>query len=358
MVIPSTRYGFSETWRATANGLEGVAATHNDALLCLDEMGQVSANEAGQTVYMLANGCGKRRASRTGAARKTAKWREIIISNGELRLGDKMAEDFHKKRVTAGQQVRLVEIPADTGVHGLFENIHGAESSRAFADQIMDATRRYYGTAAPAFIQKVIEAGFASVALTVDRVEKEFIAEFCPAKADFQRQRVASHLGFVAGAGELAIAFGIFPWPRGTAIAAAATCFKAWLKEHGAGSFEDAEMIQAVRDFVNQYGSSRFLNAWDSDDCANVRISNQAGFRKAIYAERACGGSELVGWEYYFSGTGWREALRGLDWRRAGQLFVKLGYLDGTERYTAKEVRVPGNGKPRLYCLTGLFFAE
>ena len=269
-----------------------------------------------------------------------------------------MAEDFHKKRVTAGQQVRLVEIPADTGVHGLFEDIHGAESSREFADQIMDATRRYYGTAAPAFIQKVIEAGFASVALTVDRVEKEFIAEFCPAKADFQRQRVASHLGFVAGAGELAIAFGIFPWPRGTAIAAAATCFKAWLKEHGAGSFEDAEMIQAVRDFVNQYGSSRFLNAWDVDDCANVRISNQAGFRKAIYVERACGGSELVGWEYYFSGTGWREALRGLDWRRAGQLFVKLGYLTGDERHPAKDERIPGAKHARYYCLTSAFFEE
>jgi Domain of unknown function (DUF927) len=32
---------------ATSNGLEGVAVVHNDALLCLDEISQVSAKEAG-----------------------------------------------------------------------------------------------------------------------------------------------------------------------------------------------------------------------------------------------------------------------------------------------------------------------
>ena len=355
---PSVRYGFSETWRATANGLEGVAATHNDALLCLDEMGQISANEAGQTVYMLANGHGKRRAGRSGAARKSAKWREIIISNGELRLGDKMAEDFHKKRVTAGQQVRLVELPADTGIHGFFEDIHGAENSRVFADQIMAATRQYYGTAAPAFIQKIIEAGFSSVKLTVDNVEKAFIAEYCPKGASFQAQRVTSHIGFAAASGELAIAFGIFPWPRGTAIAAAATRLKAWLKEHGeTGSFEDTEAIRVMRDFIDQYGSSRFLNAWDVDECMNTRISNQIGYRKAIY-EVIDGETELVGWEYYLTGAGWREVLRGLDSKRAAQLFVKRGYLTGTERHPAKDERIPGAKHARYYCLTPAFFEE
>lgn len=48
-----------QRWRATSNGLESVAKLHNDSLLCLDELAQVSATEAGEVAYMLANGSGK-----------------------------------------------------------------------------------------------------------------------------------------------------------------------------------------------------------------------------------------------------------------------------------------------------------
>src|SRR4029077_11311279 len=41
------RGGYVRSWRATANGLEGVALAHCDALLCLDELSQVPAREAG-----------------------------------------------------------------------------------------------------------------------------------------------------------------------------------------------------------------------------------------------------------------------------------------------------------------------
>jgi putative DNA primase/helicase len=41
--------GYVQTWRTTSNGLEATAAAHNDALLCLDELAQVSSQEAGTT---------------------------------------------------------------------------------------------------------------------------------------------------------------------------------------------------------------------------------------------------------------------------------------------------------------------
>ena len=44
--------GYILQWRATANGLEGVAAAHCDALLCLDELSQVTPQAAGETAYM------------------------------------------------------------------------------------------------------------------------------------------------------------------------------------------------------------------------------------------------------------------------------------------------------------------
>ena len=60
--------GFKRTWRNTSNALESVALAHCDALLCLDEMGQVDAKEAGQVSYMLANGSGKGRSRAEGGA--------------------------------------------------------------------------------------------------------------------------------------------------------------------------------------------------------------------------------------------------------------------------------------------------
>jgi uncharacterized protein (DUF927 family) len=52
------------TWRATSNGLEGVAQENSDGLLILDELAQASAKEVDQIVYMLSNNAGKARASR------------------------------------------------------------------------------------------------------------------------------------------------------------------------------------------------------------------------------------------------------------------------------------------------------
>ncbi|WP_457589305.1 DUF927 domain-containing protein, partial [Legionella pneumophila] len=46
-------------WRSTTNGLEGLAALHNDGLLILDELSQMDPREAGEAAYLLANGQGK-----------------------------------------------------------------------------------------------------------------------------------------------------------------------------------------------------------------------------------------------------------------------------------------------------------
>ena len=71
---------YCRLWRATANGLEGMAALHNDGVLILDELGQVDPREAGEAAYMLANGLGKARAARDGTARASAKWRLLFLS--------------------------------------------------------------------------------------------------------------------------------------------------------------------------------------------------------------------------------------------------------------------------------------
>ncbi|MBV9825736.1 MAG: DUF927 domain-containing protein, partial [Alphaproteobacteria bacterium] len=145
--------GFVRQWRATANGLEATAEGHCDALLVLDEMGQVEAREVGEISYMLSNGSGKGRAARDGSGRRPAQWRILFLSSGELSLAEKMMEAG--KRAKAGQEVRLADVPADAGVGlGLFEALNGFETADALARHLRDATGRFYGTALRAFLDQ------------------------------------------------------------------------------------------------------------------------------------------------------------------------------------------------------------
>jgi uncharacterized protein (DUF927 family) len=113
-------HGYVRQWRSTANGLEGIAALHSGVLLCLDEMSQVDAREAGECAYLLANGAGKSRAGRDGLTRTPQTWRLLFLSTSEITLADKMQEAGKRARV--GQEVRLVDVPADAGAGlGIFE---------------------------------------------------------------------------------------------------------------------------------------------------------------------------------------------------------------------------------------------
>ena len=113
--------GYVQTWRATANGLEGTAAQSTDTVMMLDELGMADA-ASGTSVYGLANGQGKQRASRDGSARKPKSCRVLYLSSGELTVDAKLAETPGRK-ARAGQLVRLLDVPADRGVgFGVFDD--------------------------------------------------------------------------------------------------------------------------------------------------------------------------------------------------------------------------------------------
>jgi uncharacterized protein (DUF927 family) len=90
-------------WRATANGLEGAAASATDTALILDEVGQADAHEMAGALYALANGAGKTRAARDGAMREPKTWRVLTVSSGELRTEAKLAEE-RGRRTRAGRR--------------------------------------------------------------------------------------------------------------------------------------------------------------------------------------------------------------------------------------------------------------
>lgn len=92
----------------------------NDATLMLDEIREVDGREAGNIAYMLANGQGKARARTDGSVRETNRWNLLFLSTGELSLVEHAANAG--ERTYAGVEVRMIQIPSDSGKHGVLRS--------------------------------------------------------------------------------------------------------------------------------------------------------------------------------------------------------------------------------------------
>lgn len=221
------------SWRATANGLEGVACACNGTLLALDEMGEVSGREAGDAAYMLANGAGKIRSDRTGRARPQARWKVMILSSGEISLADKIAEAGG--RAKAGQEVRLLDIPADARPHGAFDDLHGAADGAVFADASSRASATDFGTAGPAFVEAILADpdGFRTAIRTAMEAFQQPARRKLNGPIDGQVARAIARLSLIAAAGDTATVHGLTGWPEGAAQDAALVLLELWIKGRG-----------------------------------------------------------------------------------------------------------------------------
>lgn len=250
---------FVHTWRATANGLEGIAENHNDGLLILDEIGQANGREIGETLYMLANGQGKARMSKTITTRKPKQWRLMALSSGEYTLVDMLKAEG--KRSFAGQEVRLANISSDAGAGmGLFENIHSYPTPAKFADGLKELINDNYGSAGTAWLTAITEN--PEWREGISRAISELTDKLSDGTSR-QAGRVARRFALVAYAGEVATQFGITGWTAGEAKAAAEACFESWLAEFGKGNREHLLICQKVRAFI-EGNPARFENL-DSD---------------------------------------------------------------------------------------------
>jgi uncharacterized protein (DUF927 family) len=334
--------GYIKNWRATSNGLEATAAQHHNALLCLDELSQIDSREAGETAYMLANGSGKNRARRDGSSRNPAEWRLLILSSGEISLADKMNETGRQAR--AGQEVRLVDIPADAGCGlGLFEDIHGFISADVFARTLRDNALKYFGTPIRAFLEE-LTVKLEHIPEAIAKARTKFVEDHVRKDASGQVSRVANRFALIAAAGTLATAMGILPWPADEVVNAVARCFQDWLDQRGTvGSQEAISAIRQVRKFFELHGESRFT---DWDDCNPDRPTiNRAGFRR----KDGSGGVE-----YFVFPEAFREICSGLDRTFVASELIERKYLvAGSDGKRCPTHRLPGMKEPsRVYHFT------
>ena len=307
---------YMRSWRSTANGLEGAAVLATDTLLVLDELGVIESRELNAATYQLAIGAGKGRARRDGSMRTPASWRVMVFSTGEVTIRAKVEED-HSRRAKAGQEIRILDIPADAGKgYGAFDSIGTETSAAKLADAILKSSEEFYGTAGPEFIRKLTEMGTETAAITIAEKIDAFLQITAAVGTEGQIRRAARRLALIAAAGEMAIEFGIVPhWCEGEATAAAEFALRQWIASRGGNEAAEAlAAVQQVRLFIEKYGTSRFEDV----DNPTSMIPNRAGWRRG-------NGQDQV---WMIPPEVWKsEVCRGLDPKLVAQVLAEKNML-------------------------------
>ncbi len=334
--VAASVWGSPETvrnWSSTGNGLEALAASLNDTLLTLDELSQSSPFEAGNMVYLLANGNGKQRASRSGGIRQAAQWRIMVLSSGERTLSAHMEEGGKKSK--AGQEARLLDLPATDRQFGVFDNLHEEADGRAFSDTLKQAAGQHYGTPGQAFVQHLMEYKG-----DLPKYYSEFNHLPRLQANDGVEARAAGTFALLALAGELATEFGLTGWQEGEAVEASAVGFQLWRDHRGHGNTEDRQILQSITDFIEAHGDSRFSDM-DTPENPSMPIRNRAGYWK----------QDCQGRIYYFTSGALKEAGAGYDLKVISKALDDAGWI--MEKNNGKNsIRKRINGSNiRLYAI-------
>ncbi len=335
---------YVKTWRSTDNALEGTASEHNDSFLPLDEISECDPKIVGKTVYMLANGQGKRRSTTTGHNRIAKTWRIIFLSNGEESLQNFMAQAGQK--TNAGIEVRVAHIDADAG-KGLktFDSLVLAKTGAAQADRINELSHAYHGVAGIAWLEHITTDKAATTA-TAKQLVDDFMSQYTDLAP--QAHRVAKRFAIVATAGEMATQADITGWQVGQATTAVMTCLDNWLDNYGRdGEHEQRQIIKHIQSFIEQHGSSRFQACFQTTSTRpnfEERTPNRVGYR-----------NEDTG-DYYFSKETFNSVCAPFSKRKVLQVLDEAGLLlsnQGDRKiYKTPNTLFSGKVRPSVYAVT------
>ena len=132
------RMGFVQSWHGTENGIESIARAHSGPFWrWMRWAGDGDGRTIGNMIYMLINGTGRCARDPQCGAQEPAELAHHVLSSSEISLANKIAEGGRQPR--AGQQARMVDVPADAGKgYGAFEDTKGMEPA-AFSEELKDA---------------------------------------------------------------------------------------------------------------------------------------------------------------------------------------------------------------------------
>ncbi|WP_257014198.1 DUF927 domain-containing protein [Serratia fonticola] len=224
-------------WNNTEKALEEIAVAHNDGTLILDESKLldkdpiVAAMIMANRVYILTGGKGKVRSALY--ENNVAEWSLVVFSTGELSLAQH-AEAGKIERLE-GENVRMIDVPADAGCDmGVFESLpKGVSSSNELAHIVKDATYRYYGSAKPAFLKRLvadIQVGREGLKAYLEKGINYFLDQHKVNRNSGIDVRIAKRFALAYVSGCLAIKYKILPFEKSDVMKGISKCYLDSLK--------------------------------------------------------------------------------------------------------------------------------
>lgn len=271
------------TCRTTTNAAEKLAHSRNDCLLVLDELAQMEAKELGNTIYTLGNGKGKERMLSGGELRPCLAFRCNYLFTGEIPVSQRINEGGDRE--TEGQLVRVLDIPAVVGEHGVFDCLPDEFKSGAeFSNHLKEQCSEHYGTCALAFLEEVTKPENLSHIKEKLEHSRQQLIENLPQGIQGQTERAINRFALAACAGELATEWGLTGWQHGDAITSARKCLDAWLAERGGVENQERnKLLTQVKEFFEKHGDSRFTDKRTlTEQDILIKTHNRAGIKELI----------------------------------------------------------------------------
>lgn len=219
-------------WNNTDKSLEEIAVAHNDSTLILDESKLLdkdlitTAKIITNRVHMLTEGKGKARSPLY--ANNVAEWRLGVFSTGELSFAQHT--EVGKIERLEGENVRMIDVPADAGRGmGIFESLpEGMTSSNELAHMVKDVTHRYYGSAKPAFLKRLVADIQGDREELKNKLEKGinyFLDQHKVNRNSGIDVRIAKRFALAYVSGCLAIKYKILPFEKSDVMQSISKCY-------------------------------------------------------------------------------------------------------------------------------------
>ncbi|MCG9065058.1 DUF927 domain-containing protein [Laribacter hongkongensis] len=265
-----------QSWSGTGVGLSNMAEASNDGLLYLDEVGSGDPRKIGPAIYSMLNGVSKAQGTKEGGNRESRSWRLSLISTGEVRMSQFLDEGGQTTR--GGQEVRLLDLPADSGRYRAFDCLHGHIDGEAFSTALTDAARTHSGAIGRAWVGWLAEHR-DEVRKTVLDSQNRLLAMLPDCAAPTVR-RATKKFGVLLAAAIMASRAGLTGWTEQEAIDGVSGGWAIWLDDFGLEDRDDARLIEQAVGVLKSNELARFRLLPIDEAKADPVIRDLMGYRR------------------------------------------------------------------------------
>lgn len=342
---------FVQKWNATANAIEGMAASFTDTSFCLDELGTTVAQDVGKLIYNLISGTGKQAMDSSRNLRHVRTWSSVILSTGEVAIRFKIEE--YGKKAKGGQLLRFMDIPVGKSV---FDTTHGMEDGD-FSNHLKAACAEYYGTAGAAFVKALLQSQVDDASLRQDlkqQIEesKSLLRSDMEQELKPEQRRVLDRLGVILLAGLLAARFGVVPFSEDEIVKSVRHVRDLWLDD----SHDISDVSRAIVAIITflQTQASRFKKIPEAtiDKTSEVTIDDEK------FDPREMVGFVTHDQYFVFPEVFRNEVCSGFDCASVCDELKALGFLatQGGDRHISRR-STPLNPRTSVYVLNKTIIA-